>query len=81
MSNQFFGFYFSGNADGSANDYTLYGQIDGGVCNLGARYKNSERNSLYEINLDADDLVQFGEMCVEFGRWMKNLEMENGNAQ
>lgn len=67
MSEQRLGFYFSCNADRSANDYTIYVEqrSEEQVVTLGARYKNSDPSSLYEIDMDADDLKTFGQMCVD----------------
>lgn len=75
MSNQNFGFYFSCNADGTANDYTIYVESsdDGETVKLGARYKNSQPNTLYEISMDSEDLDVFGHMCLSLSSRMKNV--------
>lgn len=66
MSVQYFGFYFSCNTDKSANDYTVYAELDeDGDVKLSIRYKNAEPNSLYQITMDANDLNKFGKMCCD----------------
>lgn len=71
MSEQRLGFFFSCNADKSTNDYTIYVQGEAlGTVVMGARYKNSEPNHLYEICMDADDLVTFGNMCIDLAKRM-----------
>jgi hypothetical protein len=66
MSEQAMGFYFTCNADKSAHDHTIYVQQRTGddTITLGARYKNAEPNHLYEIEMDAADLLRFAELCV-----------------
>jgi hypothetical protein len=72
MSEQKVGFYFSCDADGSPNDHTIYvEQRNEGTVTLGARYKNSEPNHLYEIEMDADDLQAFGQMCLALAQQMR----------
>jgi hypothetical protein len=80
MSEQRAGFYFSCNADGSAHDYTLYVQQTDSrnVVNIGARYKNADRNSIYEIDLDANDLYRFGHMCIDLALQMKEAGASDG---
>lgn len=72
MSEQLIGFYFSCNEDKSAHDKTIY--VEGGLHQvaIGARYKNAERNSLYEITMDAHDLLAFGNMCINHARCMED---------
>lgn len=76
MSNQNFGFYFSCNADRTANDYTIYVESsdDGETVKLGARYKSSQPNTLYEILMDSEDLEVFGHMCLSLSSRMKNVQ-------
>lgn len=73
-----YGFYFSSNADRSANDYCIYVDSDKEeqTVTLAPRYKNSGRNHLYEMTLDPDDLILFGKMCSNFGEWMKSNNRE-----
>jgi len=71
MSNQIFGFYFSGDADKSANDYAIYCDLIQDDCaKMAIRYKNAERNSIYEIELDAADLETFGTQCINLAKLM-----------
>ena len=73
MSEQKAGFYFSCDADGSAHDHTAYAeQRNEGTVTLGARYKNSDPNHLYEIEMDADDLYAFGQMCIALAQQMQS---------
>jgi hypothetical protein len=66
---QLLGFYFSCNADKSANSQTIYvDRLSRTNVVLGARYKNCERNHLYEMEMDAEDLQKFGEMCIDLAR-------------
>lgn len=76
---RYFGFYFTSNADGSANDHTLYGQMSNhaNTIKLGARYKNSEPSHLYEIELDAKDLRLLAKQLLATANM---LEMEADNA-
>jgi len=78
MSVKYFGFYFSSNADGSANDYTIFVELqkNGGTVKIAPRYKNSDPNSLYEIEMDEDDLALFGKMCIDLASTMKNDNKE-----
>lgn len=65
VSEQKAGFYFSCNADLSAHDYTIFvEQRKEDTVTIGARNKNSEPNSLYEMEMDAEDLYAFGQMCI-----------------
>lgn len=72
MSNQFYGFYFTGNADRSAHDYGMHVDLnkEGNVV-VGARYHSSARNTLFEMEMDAEDLLTFGQMCVDLARQMR----------
>lgn len=77
MSEQLMGLYFSCNADKSAHDYTIYVEgISASTVKIGARYKNSERNSLYEIEMDADDLQRFGDLCTFLSKQIRNEEAQ-----
>ena len=82
MSVQYYGFYFSCNADSSANDKTVYVELlrDGNAVRLGARYKNSEPNHLYEIEMDSNDLRMFGEMCIDLSTKMRLAESLSRSA-
>lgn len=72
MSDQLSGFYFSCDADRSTHDYAVYVQSrDSLTVSVGARYKNAEEESLYQIMMDADDLAIFGQMCIDFAKIMK----------
>ena len=73
MSEKFLGFSFSGCADHSAHDKTVYVAGDMKTVTLAVRYKNSERNALYEIELDADDLWTLGSLCRSLSRVMHGL--------
>lgn len=71
MSEQLLGFYFSCNADKSAHDKTIFvDAVDRSMVRLGARYKNCEPNSLYEIEMDVEDLQKFGQMCIDVAKQM-----------
>jgi hypothetical protein len=74
MSTQLITVLFSCNADASANDYTvsLEQRIDSNTVLLGARYKSSQPNRLYQIEMDADDLQAFGELCIAVARLLRN---------
>ena len=64
MSVQRIAVAFSCNADASAHDRTIYlQQTDEETVKVGARYKNSEPNHLYELEMDADDLRDFARLC------------------
>lgn len=72
MSQQYFGFYFSSSADGSANDKTVYAEMQtDGLVKLAIRYKNSDPNHLYEAELDSDDLEILGRQMIQLGRLIK----------
>lgn len=72
MCEQLFGCYFSSNADRTANDYTIYlAMAQRGIVTMSIRYKNAEPKSLYEIDLDAEDLQTFGQMCLDLSKWMQ----------
>ena len=72
MSEQKSGFFFSCNADKSAHDYTIFAQSNEmGNIQIGARYKNSPENKSYEIEMDADDLVTFGNMCIDLAAQLR----------
>jgi len=73
MSTAYYGFYFSSSADGTANGYTVYVELhkNGGTVTIAPRYKNSDPNSLYEIEMDEDDLALFGQMCIDLANTMK----------
>jgi hypothetical protein len=74
MSVQKLGFYFSANADGSANDRTIYVEGDSQSVLLTARYKNAEPSGLYTIELDAADLARFGRLCLALAGEMQRSE-------
>ena len=82
MSVTYYGFYFSANADGSANDCTVHVEMqkNGGTVKLAPRYKNSEPNSLYEIEMDENDLALFGQMCIDLSRTMKADTPQKGGG-
>lgn len=68
------GFYYSSNMDRSANDHTIYVESNSqGDYVLGVRYKNSERSTLYEIELNADDLIIFGQMLINAGQTAQTI--------
>lgn len=77
MSEQKVGFYFSCNADKSAHDHTVYvTQGNGNYVVLGARYKNSEASSLYEMMMDPEDLLAFGQMCINLATALRQSDKE-----
>lgn len=82
MSTTYYGFYFSANADGSANDYTVNIELqeNGGTVKLAPRYKNAEPNSLYEIEMDENDLALFGQMCIDLSNTMKADKSQKGGG-
>lgn len=72
VSEQKVGLYFSCNANKLAHDHAIYiDAIDRATVVLGARYKNSERNHLYEMHMDKDDLQRFGQMCIDLAKSME----------
>ncbi len=74
MSSKKYGFYFSSDADQSPHDFTIYVQSSNDIEEtviLAARYKNAERNHIYEMMLTADDLELFGQMCIDLSERMK----------
>jgi hypothetical protein len=73
MSNQLFGFYFTGDADKSTHDRTIFVDVArNGNAVIEARYKNAEHNTLYTIELDHEDLECFGAMCINLAKQMRS---------
>lgn len=69
------GIYYSSSADRSANDRTIYiDRCDDGNFNIAIRYKSSESNSLYEMLLDANDLIILGQMLINLGSSARQID-------
>lgn len=68
------GFYYSSSADRSSNDRKVeVNREPGGNYILGVS-RNGDRNSLYEIGLDADDLSILGYMLIDLAGIDKMIE-------
>jgi len=68
------GFHFSSSQDGSANDYTIYVYGDLNEVSLGARYKNSDQNGIYEMIMNSNDLVILANLLMALSEQMQDNE-------